>query len=216
MRTYVSTMGFHETRVTRPLHRHGIRNGDELVLLRPTAETDSNRGADAIDYVEDMVHEIAPEAGVTVERVDESAFDTAVLQCSDALRSASGDLIVNFGGGPREIFLPLTVAAVVHSDEIDATLQYTDIEQSVREWSVPNLISSVPENARPTLTAIADTEGEISIPELQDTLEASKSTVSRHVSDLEESGLVTTEMRGKTKFVGARLAGQLQLRTAGW
>lgn len=211
MRTYVSTLGFHETRVTRPLLRQGLDDEDAVVLLRPASEPDSNRGANAVDYVDDMLHEIAPGAAIDVERIDESSFETAVRECSDVLRAASGDLVVNFGGGAREIFLPLTIAAVLHAAEIETALQYTDIEQSVREWTVPDLAGNVPANAWATLEAVVAADGETSIPELDDRLDASKSTVSRHVTDLEERGLVATAMRGKTKRVEATFAGELRV-----
>lgn len=72
MRTYVSTLGFHETRVTRPVIRHGLDEGDVVVLLRPATESDEGRGSDAVDHVRDMVDEIAPGASVVIERVDHS------------------------------------------------------------------------------------------------------------------------------------------------
>lgn len=212
MRTYVSTMGFHETRVTRPLLRHGLDDDDHVVLLRPTSEPDSDRGAEAVDHVVDMLHEIAPGATVEVERIDQSDFESAVLQCSDVLRAASGDPVVNFGGGAREIFLPLTIASVVHADRLHAALQYTDIDQSVREWRVPNLAGTVPPNGWETLAAIADAESETSIPELDEELDASKSTISRHVTTLEEESMVETTTRGKTKYVTPTVAGCLLMR----
>lgn len=212
MRTYVSTMGYHETRVTRPLLRHGLADEDSVVLLRPATETDTNRGSNAVDYVKDMLHEIAPDASIVVETIDESEFETAVLECSDVLRAASGALVVNFGGGAREIFLPLTIAAISHATEIESTLQYTDVEQSVREWTVPNLGGTVPPNAWPTLETVVEVEDETSIPDLDDRLDASKSTISRHVSDLETQRFVETTRRGKTKYVSATLAGKLRVR----
>lgn len=211
MRTYVSTLGFHETRVNRPLLRHGLENDDVVVLVRPASEQDTDRGSDAVDYVEDMLHEIAPGADVLVERIDGSEFETAVLRCSQILRGARGELVVNFGGGAREIFLPLAIATVLHSNLVDTALQYTDVDQSVREWPVPNLAASLPENARPTLHVIHDSGPNVAIPDLDERMEPSKSTISRHVADLEAEGLVETEMRGKTKYVSATLTGRLKI-----
>lgn len=209
MRTYVSTLGFHETRVTRPVLRHGLNDGDIVVLLRPATEADEDRGGDAVDHVKNMLHEISPDASVVIERVVHSQFETAVLECSDILRAAEGNLVVNFGGGPREIFLPLTLATLAHADLVDMALQYTDIEQQVREWRVPNLTADVSEKVWPTLAAIVDHEREVSIPDITARSEASKSTVTRHVQELAQTELVDTRTAGNTKFATATTAGRL-------
>lgn len=212
MRTYVSTLGFHETRVTRPVLRHGLDDEDVVVLLRPATETDDDRGSDAVDHVEDMVDEISPGASVVTEWIDHSEFETAVLECSDVLRAAEGDLIVNFGGGAREIFLPLTIAVIAHARRIDTALQYTDIEQQVQTWRVPNLTADVSERVWPTLARIAECDDAVSIPELTTQSEASKSTVTRHVQELAEAELVDTYTEANTKFATVTAAGQLLLR----
>lgn len=212
MRTYVSTLGFHETRVTRPVLRHGLDDGDVVVLLRPATETDESRGTDAVAHVEDMLHEIAPGASVVVERIDHSEFETAILNCSDVLRAAEGELIANLGGGAREIFLPLTLAIVAHADFVDVALQYTDIKQQVREWHVPNLTADVSERVWSTLATVTEIDREISIPDITARSESSKSTVARHVQELAEADLVDTRTDGNTKFVTATTTGQLLLR----
>lgn len=212
MRTYVSTLGFHETRVTRPVLRHGLDDGDSVVLLRPTTETDDGRGGDAVDHVQDMLHEIAPGASVVIECIDHSTFETTILECSDVLRAAEGTIVVNFGGGAREIFLPLTLATVTHAEIVDTALQYTDIDQQVREWRVPNLTADVSEKVWATLATIVDHEEDASIPAVTAHSETSKSTVTRHVQELAEAGLVETRTGGNTKLATATTAGKLLLR----
>lgn len=212
MNTYLSTLGFHETRVNRPLLRHGLEDEDVVVLLRPAGETETERGDEAVAHVRDMLNEIAPGAEIFVEGIDHTDFETAVVECSDILRSVDGDLVVNFGGGAREVFLPLTVATLLHAPEVSAALQYTDVNQSVREWRVPNISAHLPENNRETLSTAEELGPGVSIPELRDRLDISKSTVSRHVSNLEDSELVETTMVGKTKHATVTFAGRLLLR----
>lgn len=212
METYVSTMGYHETRVTRPLLRHGLENGDRAVLLRPTDDANTDRGADALDHVEDMLLEIAPEARIDVETIDQTDLLTATLQCCEVIDDASGTVTVNFGGGPREIFLPLTIAAVVHAPAIETALQYTDVDQSVREWDVPNLCATVPEEWWSTLDVVEREGPDVSIPDLHAATDKSKSTISRHVSGLEREDLVETAMDGKTKRVSPSVTGRLLLQ----
>ena len=212
MRTYVSTLGYHETRVNRPLLKHGLENDDVVVLVRPARDADSERGTDAVNYVEDMLHEIAPDADIVVERIDHTEFETAVIECSDIIQSAEGELIINFGGGAREIFLPLTVATILHAPSISSALQYTDIDQSVRQWSVPNLSAHVPSNTRETLAAVGQFGPKVPIAELHEELDISKSSVSRQITTLEDAALVETATAGKVKHATLTFAGRLKLR----
>lgn len=205
-------MGFHETRVTRPLLRNDLSDGDQVVLLRPDSESDSDRGQEAVAHVEDMLLEIAPGASVDVELIEHGSFETAVLQCCDVLEAAQGDLVVNFGGGAREIFLPLTIAAVLHAPSIEKTIQYTDIGQDLRSISLPNLCADVSPETVDTLRAIDDLGPDVSIPDLEEYLSTSKSTVSRHVGQLQTDELVETSTRGQTKHATITLGGRLHLR----
>jgi len=214
MRTYVSTLGFHETRVTRPVMKNGLSDGDRIVLVRPAEEGDSDKANDAVRYVKDMVQEIEPGTAVTVERIDTAEFTTAALQCSDILNAVDleRELIVNFGGGAREVLLPLLIGAVLHAPLVDQGFQYTDVDQAVQELSVPNLTTRIPSNAVDTFELIATIGEEVTLPDLAAESERSKSTVGRHVEALAESGVVTTRMETNTKYVMCSQTGQLMYR----
>ena len=214
MRTYVSTSGFHETRVTRPVIKNGLSDGDRIVLVRPAEGGSSDKADDAVRYVKDMVQEIEPEATVTVERIDAADFTTAVLQCSDILLAIDSEreIIVNFGGGAREVLLPLLIGIVLHAPLVDRAFQYTDVDQEVQGLSVPNLTTQIPSNAVDTFELIATIDEEVTLPALAAESERSKSTVGRHVEALAESGVVTTRMETNTKYVMCSQTGQLMYR----
>lgn len=55
-------------------------------------------------------------------------------------------------------------------------------------------------------------EGEISIPDLTDESEQSKSTTTRHVTRLSESGVVDTWRERKTKYAAPTITGNLLVR----
>jgi CRISPR-associated protein Csa3 len=214
MRTYVSTLGFHETRVTRPVIKHGLDEGDRVVLVRPAEEGNSKRATDAVGYVEDMVEEIEPGATVTVERVDAAEFTTAVLQCSDILVAIDREreVIVNFGGGAREVLLPLLIGAVLHAPLVDRAFQYTDVDQEVRELSVPNLTAQIPSNAVDTFELIATFDGEITLPDLAGKSDRSKSTIGRHVDELADVDVIRTRMETNTKYISLSQTGEFVYR----
>lgn len=211
MRTYVSTLGFHETRVTRPILREGLDAEDTVILLRPEQEGDSDRGQDAVAHVQDMLEEIAPGAAVTTAHIDTSSFLPSVLACVEILEDTNGKLIVNFGGGAREIFLPLAIATVLQAPVVDHALQYTDIKQEVRSWQVPNLTAAPTKTVRETLRAVPE-EDTVAMAALAERAGKSRSTVVRHVETLREAELVHTERHGKEKHVRLTTGGRLFAR----
>lgn len=213
MRTYLSPIGYNSTSVTRPLLSRGIDTGDTIVLVRPDVEDDS-RATEAIEDVERLIREIEPDINLETERIPHDDFEAAVLQCSDLFQAAEGERIVTLGGGARDVLLPFAIAAIVHVRLLDAALFFSDIDGTVEEWTLPKLSASVQESSRTTLRAIVNEGGEISIPELTARSDRSKSTITRHVSNLEAEQFVETKTEGKTKYVWSTLSGQLFLRGA--
>lgn len=213
MRTFVSTIGYNSTSVTRPLLSYGVDPGDTVVLIRPREETDDNRATEAIADVERMLAEIEPEIDCHTERVPHDEFEEAVLACSDVLTAADGELVVNLGGGARDVLLPFTIASIVHAADVDTVQFFSDVDGAVREWTLPPLTEPVPESVSNTLSIVVDAEEPISVPELTDQLDVSKSTVGRHLQDLESAGAVRSWPDGKTKYVEATLFGKLSPRS---
>jgi CRISPR-associated protein Csa3 len=211
MRTYLSAIGFNSTSVTRPLLSHGIDTGDQIVLIRPDQEPDS-RAEEAIADVERLLQEIEPNIQLTTERITHDEFETAVLECSDLIRAAEGERIVSLGGGARDVLLPFVIAATTHVQLLSTALFFSDLDGTVREWSLPRLTAGVQDTTQATLQAIAATDGNISVPELTERTGHSKSTVTRHVNALADAGIIETWTEGKTKFASVTLTGQLLLR----
>ncbi|WP_254864325.1 CRISPR-associated CARF protein Csa3 [Halovivax gelatinilyticus] len=211
MRTFVSPIGFNTTSVTRAILKQDIEAGDLVVLVRPGEETDTDRAADAIADVEKLLHEIEPEISVDVERIPHDDFSSAVIQCSDLLTAADGSVIVNFGGGARDVLVPLIVATIAHGQNIAGILGYSDIDGQVREWEVPTLPTNVSRGAKQTLITVADQGQPVSISSLEERRESAKSTITRHVNQLESEGLVSCHTEDRSKLVEITLSGRLYL-----
>lgn len=212
MRTYVSPIGYNSTSVVRPVLSRGLDSGDEVWLLRPDEESDEQRATEAIGDVERLLNEIEPDVELELERITHDEYSTAVLECSDILTSADGDVIVNLGGGARDLLVPLTTATLTHSNEIATVVTFSDIDGSVRELESAAVTASVPDNVASTLVAIGGGTDPVSVPTLTEELDRSKSSITRHVNQLEEAGLVRTEKHGRTKIVQVTFAGELYLR----
>lgn len=212
MTVYVSPVGYDSTRVTRPILSEGIDDGDQIILLRPAGEGDDKRATEAVEDIERMVKQVRPEVGVTTRTVPPSDFQAAVLVCSTLITEISDELVINFGGGPREVYLAVATATLAHPDSVDKSLQFSDLDGSVKEIPLPRIIGGFPESAVETLKVIVQRESGIGIPDLADELDKAKSTVSRHVRQLEAVDAVTSEMHGKTKYVKPTFTGKLRHR----
>jgi CRISPR-associated protein Csa3 len=212
VRTYLSPIGFNSTSVTRSVLSHGLDTGDRIVLVRPIGEGDQDRANEAVADVERLVSEVEPDVEVTISQVTYDEFDTAVMECSDLLRAADGELVANLGGGARDVLLPFAIAVLAHLDRVDDVLFFSDIDGRVHEWTLPSLTAAPSDPAWRTLEALAEIGGEASIPDLTDAADASKSTITRHVTELADKQLVRTWRDGKTKHAELRLGGTLLLR----
>jgi CRISPR-associated protein Csa3 len=216
MRTYLSPIGFNSTSVTRTVSNHGIAGGDGVVLVRPTVSEEDSRATEAIEDVRRFLREVDPGIELSTERIQHTSYGRAVLDCSDLLHAATGDIVITLGGGPREVLLPFTTAALAHAARIDSALFFSDLTGSVEEWILPQLATPVSDPAFGTLSEVADMLGEddsdsVSVPRLTKRTGRAKSTVTRHVSDLEAAGLVKTWREGKVKHIRITTAGELRL-----
>lgn len=209
MRTYISPIGFNSTSVTRPVLSYGVDTDDRVVVVRPEGDTDDSRSEEAIADVRRLLTEIEPDVSLATERVPHDDFETAVLHCRDLLRAVDGELIVNLGGGARDILIPFSTAVLAEQPRVDRVVLFSDIDGRVREVTLPRLTATISDAAGETLVAISQAGGETSIPELTEVTSRSKSTIARHVDVLESNDAIESHREGKTKHVSLTLTGRL-------
>lgn len=211
MRTYIAPIGYDSTRVTRPILSQGVERDTQINLLTPTTTADDNRGTQAIDDVRRMVEKIEPNVDIETTEVPHVDFEAAIETCGSLIDVAQGEIVVIFGGGARDIFLPLTVATLSRTHKIHASYQFSDIDGEVRERSLPDLTANAPPQTESTLEAIGALEAPTSLTAITDAVGVSKSTITRHVQLLERRGLLTSDTHGKTKVVELTTTGRLLL-----
>lgn len=212
VRTYISPIGFDTRRVTRPVVSTGIDRDDEIVLLRPGEESDTDLAVQAVAEFEDLLQEIEPNATCTVSRISTTSFESTVRDCCEIIETREGhdELIVSLGGGPRDILLPLTVATLVYVRAVDHTVFVSDIDEEVHEWTLPDLTTRIPSRTGPTFDALVEGEGWQTLSEIVRETEQSKPTVIRHVNDLEQAGVVESDTSQKAKRVRIGFSGDLR------
>ncbi len=156
-----------------------------------------------------MVEQIEPDVDIEMVEVSHEAFEEAIETCGSVIDSADGEVVVIFGGGARDIFLPLTVAALSRTHQIHASYQFSDIDGKVREQPLPDLTANAPAQTQSTFVTINALDTPVSLTTITDAADVSKSTITRHVKLLERQGLVTSETHGKTKVVELTTSGCL-------
>jgi len=213
MRTYVSPIGYDTRRVTRPVINTGLGSEDTVILLRPTEESDTERATQAVADVEQLLQEIEPEAECEVRRVSTDSFEETVGESCSVVDDipTDHDVIVSLGGGARDVLLPLTVAALVFAQKIDRALFFSDLNGAVREWPLPVLTAQVPDRTVETFEMIDAADSWLSLSAIARETDQSKSTVIRHVNDLEEAGVVKADTSEKAKRVRVSFSGELFL-----
>ncbi len=211
MRSYIAPIGYDSTRVTRPILSQGIGRDTHIDLLIPTTTTDDSRSTQAINDVRRMVEQIEPNVDIETTKIPHDDFEAAIQTCGSLIDAAVGEVVVIFGGGARDIFLPLTVAALSQTHHIHASYQFSDIDGEVRERILPDLTANAPAQTESTLETIDTFDTPVSLTEITDAMDVSKSTITRHVKLLERQGLVTSETHGKTKVVELATTGRILL-----
>lgn len=212
MRTYISPIGYDSSRVTRSVIDNGLGSDDRIVLLRPAIEMDDNRATQAVRDVRQMLSQVEPSVDVETQQIPHNDFEDAVLQIFDIFDSLPGDIVVNLSGGPRDIFLALATVTHANHDRVSAFLSYSDIDGEVRRISLPNLVVDTPDASFKTLLEIERHNGPVSISELTEARDIAKSTITRHLQQLEDRGLVETWQEGKSKFADITFTGRVQAR----
>lgn len=208
MTTFVATLGFDSTRVTRPVLTHGIEERDAIVLVHPT-DHDEPRADEAKDDVERMVTELQPTVTIETLELDPTAFHDGVRRTAACVNACDDEVVLVLGGGARDIYLPVAFTAFACTDAIDTVLQFSDITGSVGELDIPYFLHPPAESIVRTLEAIVEEGDGVSLAMIVDILDIAKSTVARHVTELEDREFVRSDMDGKTKVVYPTEKGRL-------
>lgn len=211
MRAYVSPIGYDTRRVTKPVVSTGLDGNDQVILLRPETESDTERATQAITDVEQFLHELEPNVQLRTERVATDSFEETVHGCLSVLASIEQEreTVVSLGGGARDVLLPLTVASLVCSFRIDRALFFSDLDSTVQEWPLPDLTAAISERAVDTFAVVIEAADWLTLSDITDRSAHSKSTVIRHINELEDEGLVESDTSNRAKRVRPTFTGEL-------
>ncbi len=192
----VVTVGFDEKYTIRAVLRHGLKEGDAIVLVTGPP-TDKSRKA--IQAVEEFLSK-AYGPSISVEKVEvdpASGFAQMVLNVHEKLlgiAARSGEVVLALSGGMRAVVLATFVAAALLSHALTRVKVELETEDSSALLEVPQallnpqlLLPRLEGGKRKILSILTDG---LTVREIASRLGKSESTIRRHLAWLEERGLV--------------------------
>ena len=209
MKTYISLSGFDSSQIVSLIVKYGIEGKDRIILIRPEVELDT-RGELTVQAIRDLSRQIDSSIDLQIHRVNHRDFEGMVISLKTLLEKAEGQIITNLSGGPREIFLAFTIACLSQSEKIFKTTNYSDIERSLQEITLPNITAVLEDRQKRILKDVSESQP-TNISDIAMRLSVSESTVSRQVARLAELRALHVLARGKTKEVRITLTGKILL-----
>lgn len=207
MKTYISLSGFDSSQIVSLIVKYGIEGGDSIVLIRPIEEKDP-RGEQTVQAIRDLSRQIDSSIDLKIYRVNHQDFEGMVYSLKDLIEKSEGDITVNLSGGPREIFLALTIASIACSKRISRTTNYSDIDRRLNEFVLPNISTDIDEKQKEILSDILSNQP-TNIGDIAQRLSISESTISRQVSRLVDLKALCIVPKGKTKEISITLTGRM-------
>lgn len=210
MKNYISLLGFDTSQFFSLIVKYGIEKNDKIILIKSQDQSD-NRGQKAIREIEDIAIKIDKSIKVHVHKVNHSDFDSMLLSMIDLLESTEGEIIANISGGSRDLFLSFSIACMAQAEKINKVTNRSDIDQELREISLPHIVNGLDEKLNILLEDIIKYEPTIA-SEIADRLQISESTISRNLNKLKDLKAIDVTSKGKTKYISMTTTGKIFLK----
>jgi len=206
----IATFGWTEQFVLSSILKHGIEVGDWIILLVPDRRDEKSEVI--IRDFESFLNRYGEGIELKVERVPLDSFDHAVAKVSEVLREVLSKnpekVVINLSGGMRVLILA-TYIAVLLACPRDVMIEL-ETEDRERSYHIPNLsirgLVKLNEIDRVILKELRGCEADTS--RLLQKLKIPRSTLHKHLRELESKGLVNLERRGRLLYASITALGK--------
>ena len=209
MKTYISLSGFDSSQIVSLIVKYGIEGGDCIVLIRPEEEKDP-RGEQTVQAIRDLSRQIDSSIDLKIYHVNHRDFEGMTDSLKHLIENAKDEIVVNLSGGPREIFLALTIASIACSNKISKATNYSDIDRRLNDFVLPNIAAELEEKQKLILLDVENNQP-TNIGDIAQRLSVSESTISRQVGRLVDLKALNLVPKGKMKEISISLTGRLLL-----
>ncbi len=206
MKVLILTLGFDEKFCYRAILRHGISEGDRIILITAGLVDKVKK---AYEWIKSFV-ERSYNVEVRLIEVNVRDFLKAIRTVTNLLEEFRNyDLIINLSGGMRALLMVTLFALLLKpmknvrlEIELEDFSGLIEIPQAL--LLLPEIRSNISDERMEILRLIA--QGLDDVKSLAERLKRDESTIRRHISALEELGLVTIEKRKPLKVKATELA----------
>lgn len=202
----IATLGFDEKFCYRAILRHGIKEGDKIVLF--TAEV-NERVLKAYEWIKKLVRtSFASEVEVKLIQLDISNLENSIKRFLDEIRSlGDSKIIVNLSGGMRALVVIVLLGCIMlRRKNLEIEIETEDFSNVIviQETLISLVGSEINTEKLEVLKLVKD--GYRDVRSISKELRKDSSTVRRHLSDLEKMGLIEIHKRKPLIVVPSHLA----------
>ncbi|MEM2996210.1 MAG: CRISPR-associated CARF protein Csa3 [Candidatus Bathyarchaeia archaeon] len=208
-KSFLITLGWTEGPALTALTKHGLAEGDRIILLVP--EFRDEGALSAISNLRAIVNKISDKIEVEELQIPLSRFEEAV---ATILRRLGKDvakgrrLIVNLSGGMRILIVEALIATMLlGAEDVHLEIQSEDRKITI---NIPCLWEYTSPLSRPQKEILNNlVKRHMAISELAEISGLPISTTYRLVMELERGGLVKTEKVGRERVARPTMKGRL-------
>lgn len=191
--TLIATLGFDEKFCYRAILRHGIKEGDRVILI--TAER-VEKVEKAYEWIEKLLQtSFSGKVEAQLVEVNVKKPEEAIRSVVEILRKAEGRIVVNLSGGMRALVVIVLLACLMLPLNARFEIETEDFSGIVElNSSLIELIKSPPTSMNLEILKLVE-KGSRTVEELSKKLKKDESTIRRHLMELENQGLIVAEKR---------------------
>ena len=190
----LSTIGFDEKFCYRAILRHGIKEGDVVVLITGRIV---DRVQKACEWVQQLLRtSYGEKTKVEIVELDVNNVVGSIKTVSSKIEELEGyDVIVNLSGGMRALIIIVLLACIKSSKPVKVEIETEDFESLIEipEKLLSLVKTPIGEDKMEVLRVIAS--GCREAGKIAGKLGKDASTIRRHIAALEKMGLVEVEKR---------------------
>jgi CRISPR-associated protein Csa3 len=183
MKTFIFNMGYDISHVSSVLAKEELDDGSCVILLVP-GEPDE-RQSNAIRDIENQLDSL----DIDIELETFTAGNSVVEDIGPimSLLERVDNPVVSLSGGSRDILVPLTVALIIVDRDVKEIYFRSDVSSELEKLSLPKMGVDIDERGRQILKSAGSG---LTVKELAEETDLSKSTVYRRIEELESKGLI--------------------------
>jgi len=206
LKVLIVTLGYDEKFIVRALVRHSITENDEIIVL--TSKPRDEKVNRALRSLQDLTEKLLKyRPNIRILEVEVEEWPKAVAEIRNEIKRAldkTQNIIINLSGGMRALIMEALIATLQslrHLSELEIENELENFKGVVRIPIEIFLEEPIKGGELELLRAIQELGNRATLTNLAMHLRRPKSTVHQRLKRLEERGLITTIMVGRTKRI---------------